>query len=164
MRRIARCAWMAMVLLGSSGCAYTSFVGNDGNRSGQFFGEVGITGQNNDLTVESGSRLRKLSIIGDDNRVMVQSGVTLGKIEFYGKGNRVSIVEGLTVRITQVGRENVIERRPLEPKVDPLLNEGGISVYRRWPAEMGANRASPQPAAPSESSSGSGTQAPPGEE
>ncbi len=132
----------ALATLLGTGCAHNSFVGSNGRRAGQFFGSVGVTGSNNEVTVQSGSRLKNISIIGDLNNFMVEDGVTLQQIEFYGTENTVSVPEGLTVRVTQFGPRNQVIRRPNQPWHGAAGPEGASAEpapYDRWTLE-------PQPA------------------
>ncbi|MFH1746822.1 MAG: hypothetical protein ABIG44_07225 [Planctomycetota bacterium] len=93
-----------------TGCAHNSVVAHESTRVGTFFGDLGITGHNNNLTVLHGSRLNKISFIGDNNTVMIEEGVTLGQIEFWGINNTVNLPESLMVRLTEVGRDNKVIR------------------------------------------------------
>lgn len=102
------------LVLASTGCAPNPLVGNSMVMSQQYFGDVGITGHGNNLTVLPGSRLHKLSLIGDNNTVTLQDDVTVWKIEFWGKGNTVSVPEYLSVRTNDVGANQII-RRPDNP-------------------------------------------------
>lgn len=78
----------------------------------QWFGDMGITGHQNKVTVAAGSRVEKLSIIGDGNTVFVEDNVTLSKVEVWGERNSISIPERLIIRDSLFGKGNIIERRP----------------------------------------------------
>ncbi|MBU0638007.1 MAG: hypothetical protein KKB50_04020 [Planctomycetes bacterium] len=95
-----------------AGCAETAFVTHGVTRTGKFFGEVGVTGDNNHLTIESESKILKLSFIGSGNTVMIEEDVTIGKVEFWGSNNTVSVPAGAILRSTEVGRNNKITYRP----------------------------------------------------
>jgi hypothetical protein len=104
-----------ILLLAAAGCATNPIVGDGVIQSGRFYGDVGITGHNGNLTIERGSKVTKLSIIGDGNNVTVQDGVTLYRIEFFGNGNTVSIPNNLSLLwARQVGTNEII-RRPATP-------------------------------------------------
>lgn len=78
----------------------------------QWFGDMGITGHLNKVTVATGSRVQKLSIAGDGNTVFVEDNVTLSKVEIFGENNHISVPERLIIRDSIFGKGNVIERRP----------------------------------------------------
>ena len=108
---------MTGLVVAATGCAYNSIMGNGIVRADQYFGDVGLTGDNHNVTIVRGSRVNKLSILGDDCSVTVQNGVALCKIEFWGTGNTISLPEGLLVRTTEVGMNQIIRRprRAREP-------------------------------------------------
>ncbi len=112
MKRIVLGTWMLGLLWASTGCATNAVVGNSSVRAAQFYGDLGITGRGNNVTIQRGSRIWKLSIIGDNNTATVEEGVTLNRIEFWGNGNVVSVPENLLFRATEVGGNQII-RRPL---------------------------------------------------
>jgi hypothetical protein len=102
-----------VALLGLStlaGCASNRIVGNKIVRSSRWYGELGITGHLNEITIETGSNLTKLSVIGNYNNVHVLDGVPLGKIEIWGQQNKVYIPMGLTIRDNIVGHGSEIIR------------------------------------------------------
>jgi hypothetical protein len=103
-------ALAAGLALVNMGCAPNPMVGHNMVMSQQYFGDVGITGHGNNLTVLPGSRLHKLSLIGDNNTITLQDDVTVWKIEFWGKGNTVSVPEYLSVRTNDVGANQIIRR------------------------------------------------------
>jgi hypothetical protein len=112
MTRAALIAMAAAALLAASGCSSTNrIVGHNLTQTGHWYGELGITGDANNFTVQSGSRITKLSIMGDGNTITVQERCSLGKIEICGENNTVNIPDYLVVRIAQWGSENQIVRR-----------------------------------------------------
>ena len=130
MTRFSLIALTTVVLLTATGCSSTNrIVGHQLTQVGHWYGELGITGHGNNLTVQSGSRLTKLSIIGDGNTVTVRERCSLGKIELWGDNNTVNIPEYLVVRIAQVGPGNKIIRIPAgmtipaEPTQPPVMEE-----------------------------------------
>jgi hypothetical protein len=109
-------ALTAAVLVAVTGCASTNrIVGHKLKEVGHWYGELGITGHLNEVTVRSQSRLTTLSIIGDGNTVVVEDRSTLAKIEIWGGNNTISIPDNLVVRVSQVGKGNQIIRRKPEP-------------------------------------------------
>lgn len=112
MRAIAGMALLAMLAAWSTGCARTSIAGHGNLRTNQFFGNLGITGDGNNVTIEDGSKVTKLSILGNNNTVTVEDGANLYRIEFWGKGNIVSVPEYLAIRATEVGTNQIIRRKP----------------------------------------------------
>ncbi|MFN0138327.1 MAG: hypothetical protein ACKVS9_19665 [Phycisphaerae bacterium] len=102
---------MALVL--GSGCGMEMrVVAHRTETNKQWFGDMGITGHQNKVTIANGSRVQTLSIIGDGNELLVEDNCTLSKIEIFGENNRVSIPERLIIRDSIVGKGNTIERRP----------------------------------------------------
>lgn len=113
-------AWMLMgcaALL--AGCNAISgdnrLVGNRMTRGDQWYGEFGILGHSNDVTIQRGSRITILKIAGDGNGVTVEDGVSCAKIEIWGSQNTVSVPETLVVRDSIFGQKNRIVRRPPPP-------------------------------------------------
>jgi hypothetical protein len=105
-------------LVGLVGCANNNVVANNSSRTGQFFGDFGITGNNNVVTIEQWSKLTKLSIIGDGNEVIVEEGVRLPSIEVFGSDNVISVPDYLIVQMNQVGDGNRLVRRQTQPRVE----------------------------------------------
>jgi len=121
MSRILLGALVTATALAASGCTSANrIVGHEIKQSGRWYGELGLTGHLNEITVLSPSRLTKLSIIGDANKINIDDGVTLGKIEIWGENNVVSIPQHLVVRVNQVGgNSRVVRRAPGAPLVEP---------------------------------------------
>lgn len=114
-------AWVFTIgcLLACSGCTSTNrIVGREGVHASDWYGELGVTGHVNQVTVKSGSRLDKLSIIGDMNKIFVEDRVVLAKVEVWGENNEISIPEWLIVRDYRVGKNNRIVRRTDRGTVD----------------------------------------------
>lgn len=96
-----------------SGCATDNrIVGNRLTQSGHWYGNMGITGTLNNVTIEERSRINRLSIVGDANIVNVDENVTMGKIEVWGNNNTISLPERLArfVRFSQVGKNTIVQR------------------------------------------------------
>ncbi len=114
-----------------TGCATNAKVGT-GTWSGQYFGDVGVTGKNSNVTILRGSRVNKVSIIGDNNMVTVEDGAFVNRVEFWGNGNTVSLPGGLIIRTTEVSRQggNQIIRRPYvttpPPEWPPVTETTGM--------------------------------------
>lgn len=100
----------AGLLLTASGCAYNAIVGTGVARAAQFFGDVGVSGNGNQVTIQTGSKVSKLSVLGNNCTITVEDKVVLYRIEFWGKNNTVSIPESLIVRTTEVGSNQIIRR------------------------------------------------------
>ncbi len=129
MKKTLGFAALAVALAALSGCGGPSnrIVGNRLERSGQWFGDLGVTGHLNKVTIENGSRIRKLSIVGNANEVALQDDVTCGKIEVWGADNVVIVPDDLILRDNQVGHRSRIVRRPANWK-QPV---GTITTYQR---------------------------------
>ena len=114
-----------------TGCATNAKVGT-GTWSGQYFGDVGVTGKNSNVTILRGSRVNKVSIIGDNNTITVEDGAFVNRVEFWGNGNTVSLPGGLIIRTTEVSRQggNQIIRRPYvttpPPEWPPMTETTGM--------------------------------------
>lgn len=122
-------AWILIVgtLLLAGGCTSTNrIVGREGVHAGDWYGELGITGHVNRVTIKSGSNLDKLSIIGDMNKVFVEDRVVLGKVEIWGENNEVLIPEWLIVRDYRVGKGNRILRRAPGGTIDVLSPDSEV--------------------------------------
>jgi hypothetical protein len=127
MTRTSLTAFAACALLAVTGCASDNrIVGHNLKQVGHWYGELGITGHLNEITVQSGSRLTKLSIIGDANHVVVEDQTTLGKIEVWGENNTITVPEHLVVRMYQVGKGTRIVRQPRET---PSPTEAAVRTY-----------------------------------
>lgn len=114
MNRIACTALALGVLLLATGCAHNAIVAHDSTRVGVFFGDLGIKGDRNNVTVQPGSRLTKMSFWGNDNTVAIEDDVTLPQVEFFGLNNTISIPQHLMIRLTEVGEGNKVVRRPVK--------------------------------------------------
>lgn len=115
MIRTSLVALAAATLLAATGCTSANrIVGKNLTQVGHWYGELGISGHLNKITVQSQSRLTKLSILGDGNEVVIEDHVTLGKIEIWGANNTVSIPTQLVVCVNQVGDGSRVIRRPAE--------------------------------------------------
>lgn len=103
-------AGLAALLL--TGCA-TVRIGGEGSRQEMVIqGNVGITGEDHELTILPGSQVTKLSIIGEDVEVFVRPGATVDKIEIVGEDNEVTVPEGMPVEYSQLGEDNRLRFRP----------------------------------------------------
>lgn len=111
MTRTALIAMATAALLAATGCSSTNrIVGHNLTQTGHWYGELGITGDGNNITVQAGSRLTKLSVLGDGNAVTVEERCSLGKVELWGENNTVNVPDYLVVRIAQWGPANQIVR------------------------------------------------------
>jgi hypothetical protein len=112
MKSLLAAAVIVVLSIGVTGCAHVAFVGHQNAYAGVWFGDVGVKGNGNNVTVQRGSGLRKLSIWGDNNTVTVEDSVTLVHLEFCGQNNTVTLPAGLLIRLTDWGKGNQIVRRP----------------------------------------------------
>ena len=132
------------VALLCSGCASgTSLWSHGAVRSGQFFGDAGISGNNNVVTIQKWSRMNKLSIYGDNNEVTLENRVRVPLIEVWGSGNTVSIPYDMIVQFNQAGRNNrLVERvsRPLDGPIgfepEPVVMPEPVTVREIEPMPM----------------------------
>lgn len=118
-KRTWMCVGLALLVVGS-GCSNSTLVAHNTARNGAFYGDYGVFGHSNQVTIARESRLNKLSIMGDGNSVTVEDGARVVKIEFFGKNNTVSIPFGLKLREAEVGHGNAIVQRP-EPARESML-------------------------------------------
>jgi hypothetical protein len=132
MSRTSLTALAATVLLAATGCTSNRIVGHRLTQVGSWFGELGITGHLNEITIQAPSRMTKLSIIGDANKIVIEDRSTLAKIEIWGENNTISIPQHLVVRVNQWGKGNQIIRRPTEAQ--PAAEEPPTETTAQAPA------------------------------
>jgi hypothetical protein len=136
MMRVLIAAVAVGLLVGTTGCAHNAIVANNALRVGVFYGDVGVKGDGNNVTILRGSRVPKLSILGNRNMVTVEENVTLAHVEFWGLDNTVSIPETLTIRITEMGRGHQIIRRQIpwreEPRELHYYPPAGVADEHPW--------------------------------
>jgi hypothetical protein len=126
-RRIMGTA-VLMLAIATAGCSPNNrIVASNIVESNDWYGELGITGHLNQITVNAPSDITKLSIVGDANVVHVQPRVTLGKVEIFGERNQVFIPARLIIRSNIVGNgSEIIRLRPGEaPRVRRERGDGG---------------------------------------
>ncbi len=129
------------------GCAVNPSVGTGIVAAQKYFGDVGIDGNGQNVTVLKGSRVTKLSIIGNNNTVTVEEGAAVYRIEFWGSGNTVMIPDNLWVlRTNNVGRNQII-RRPTSAPPGPSYEFTPEAVPAATPTTPAAT-ARPAPAQP----------------
>ncbi len=113
----------AVVGLGAMGCAPNPSVGTGITTAQKYFGDLGVQGHNQNVTVLKGSRVTKLSLIGNNNTVSVEDGAAVYRIEFWGNGNTVIVPDNLWIlRTNNVGTNQVVRRPTAGPPViyEPL--------------------------------------------
>lgn len=120
---ITTCGFMLL-----AGCAHNNVVADSTTRSGSFYGDMGITGDFNVVTVEKHSRLTKLSILGHGNEVIIEEGVRLPAIEVFGSDNVISVPDYMLVQMNQVGSRNQLIRRPAS---DPEITTRTYRIRER---------------------------------
>lgn len=156
-----RTAWVflsgVVVLLGV-GCGQSNrVVGDRLIKNEQYFGDLGVTGHLNQITVLRGSDLVKLSVIGDANQINIDEGVTLGKVEVWGSDNVIAVPEHLVIRQNSVGNRTTIMRRP---RGVPLGAHFAPAEKPRRPAVEAAEDAVPHEAGRAGAAREGGTPAP----
>ena len=105
-------AVLGVVLL-TTGCSGPNhIVGDRVKQTVHWNGDVGLTGNLNELTISGDSNIYTLSVIGHANRIFVEEGAPVGKVEIWGDDNIISVPERLKVRESRVGKRTVILRRP----------------------------------------------------
>ena len=121
MRRIVLLVVPLGILSVLVGCAPgTSSVSHGTTPRARFYGDAGITGHNNVVTIDKWSRINKLSILGNANDVIVEDGVRVPLIEVWGSDNTISIPHGMIVQFRQVGSRNrLVERAPRVGEMPP---------------------------------------------
>ncbi len=108
---IAACAFAASVLA-ISGCTQHTSISGEGVVHAQLIhGNVGITGDDHELTILSGSDVPILSIIGDDVEVTIEDGARVHKIEIVGDDNLVVCPQNASVCFASIGDNNKIRYR-----------------------------------------------------
>lgn len=160
MMKKAACVVLAWGLLSVSvGCGPSNrVVGDRLIKQEQYFGDLGVTGHLNEVTVLRGSDLVKLSVIGDANQVNIDEGVTLGKVEVWGSDNVISVPEHLVLRQSSVGNRTTILRRPhnmpvgarfapAEKSKRPGVEAAEDTTRRPPPPEENADRGNAAPGA-----------------
>jgi hypothetical protein len=95
-----------------AGCATNPVVGHGAVQAGRYTGDVGISGNGTELTIQSGSNVPKLSIVGDSCRVTVEDGARVSRIEFWGAASTVTIPDDIDPIVASVGTNRVV-RRPV---------------------------------------------------
>jgi hypothetical protein len=98
---------LAVVL---TGCAHHNITGTGSRHAQVYHGSLRLTGEDNEITVLSGSNITKLSIMGEDNLVYVEEGALLEKVEIVGDDNEVVCPEGMPAQYNQIGEDNRIKR------------------------------------------------------
>ena len=125
MNRIVIAA-LTIGLLLATGCAHNAIVTHNSARVDEFYGDLGITGDGNNITVRRLSRINKISFIGCENTVTVEKGALVNQIEFWGCDNVVNIPETLMVRLTEVGKRNQVIRRQTTLELEPEMESETI--------------------------------------
>jgi hypothetical protein len=105
---------LAVVFAGPLGCVTNPIVGHGAVHTGRYTGDVGITGNGTNLTVQAGSNVPKLSIVGDACSVNVEDGAVVRRIEFWGTANTVTIPENLDPIVASMGVNHVVRRSVAE--------------------------------------------------
>jgi hypothetical protein len=91
---------------------YLYLRGDRFQRAQQYFGELGIVGAGNTVTVQAGSVVAWLVVNGSNNKVTIEDGVEVAKIKVSGAGNVVSYPAGQQVELLPSDTGNEIFARP----------------------------------------------------
>lgn len=114
-----------------------------------FFGDLGIKGDRNNVTVQPGSRLTKMSFWGNDNTVAIEDDVTLPQVEFFGLNNTISMPQHLMIRLTEVGEGNKVVRQPMgSAGLRPALRRVPATTGTSYPAPASSTTTPPAPPEP----------------
>lgn len=102
----------AVLGIGLAGCTQRTTITGEGLKESHVIrGELGISGEDNEVTLLAGSDVSKLSIMGQDIDVVVEEGATVRKIEVVGEDNTVRCPPGLAVDFSTIGEDNKLYRR-----------------------------------------------------
>jgi hypothetical protein len=101
---------LALTLASLAGCATNPVVGHGAVQAGRYTGDVGISGNGTELTIQSGSNVPKLSIVGDSCKVTVEDGARVTRIEFWGAASTVTIPDDIDPIVASVGTNRVVRR------------------------------------------------------
>ncbi len=100
----------------AGGCAaqQTSITGDGVKQAQVIRGDVGITGEDHELTILAGSDVSKLSIWGDEIKVRIEDGAVVRKIEIIGEDNTIYCPKGLSVEYSAIGEDNKLKHHRTE--------------------------------------------------
>lgn len=128
------------LLFALSGCAGNSIIAHKTTRSAQWYGDVGITGHQNVVTIERNSLVFELSIVGDGNEVIVEDDASLAMIEVWGSNNTISLPANMHPKYRNVGDNNRVLNR------SSPWRSGTDSGTTSWqPADSGETVTPPPP-------------------
>lgn len=129
-----------------SGCASNAIVNSGVTVSQRVYGRLGITGDNNNYTIERGSELERLSVIGDENVITVEMGARLSKLEIWGANNTIYLPKWLIVRRSIAGSGNQIVETPMgdAPAAEETSYQGNVQ-YRVVPQQQQSGYYAPPP-------------------
>lgn len=128
------------LLLALTGCAGNSIIAHKTTRSAQWYGDVGITGHQNVVTIERNSLVFELSIMGDGNEIIVEDDASLAKIEVWGSNNTISLPANMHPKYRNVGDNNRVLNR-----ASPWRS-GGDAGASWQPTDSGGAATPPPPA------------------
>lgn len=152
----------SLLLVLASGCSGDNrIVGHELRQEGRWYGDFGVVGNLNNITIKTGSSLSTLKVVGDGNKIFVEDHVPCGKVEIWGANNEVSVPEGLRLRQAIVGNGNNVIRRPallLDASGNPIAPPPGMQpMGERMPPPSG-----PSPGASQRAPGAAPQQSPPG--
>ena len=102
---------LSLGLMLCAGCAQNAIAGDSARHEQVYRGDVGVTGEDHDITICADSEVRKLSILGEGNRVFIEDGAHVARIEIVGSDNEVSCAAGLQFEFAEIGEDNHVKRR-----------------------------------------------------
>ncbi len=112
MARLLGVLLIAVLIVTTVGCANTSIRASGTTVERVFVGDIGLMGEDNQLTLLSGSEVYKLSIMGDNNRVYAERGAFVDKVEIVGEDNIVVVPEGSVLEYSEMGEDNELRYMP----------------------------------------------------
>jgi len=107
---------LTLSLLLTTGCAVTRVTGSDSKWRQVAYGNIGIIGEDHEVTLLAGSEVSKLSIMGEDIHVCVEEGAVVDKIEIVGEGNVVECPDGMPIEYSEIGEDNRIRHHSKKKK------------------------------------------------
>ncbi len=108
---VGKLSLIALALLVLTGCTVTRITGSDSKWRQVGYGNIGIIGEDHEVTFLAGSAITKLSIMGEDIHVYVEDDATVDKIEIVGEGNVVDCPDGMPIEYSEIGEDNRIHHR-----------------------------------------------------
>ncbi|MCG3138289.1 MAG: hypothetical protein HJJLKODD_02151 [Phycisphaerae bacterium] len=103
LRKLKKLGGLMMILLAIGVVGYQWLINADYSYSGTgktysevFNGTVSLRGENNTLTIRSGSTVSTLTLVGNSNTIYIEPGATLGAVRGGGQHNQIIAPPGIT--------------------------------------------------------------------